>query len=301
MRALATALGCALAACAPRVPDGAPARTETIAIGETTVRLEYQARDASSARRVVEALVRAIPSAERWGQLRVPVTVVLHPSHAALEEAVHRDGFSWLRAWARFDTIDLQSPRTWNLIFPPAPAEIEELLAHELTHCVMYQRAGSAWSWPYKGIPLWFREGMASVTAGQGHKRSGPESLWAFYANATPGAGGGAPSAGGDGGRPGRLRRDGDPISDPEPLYQGEADLVYGAAHHAFQFLLDRYGAERVQRLLAEMGDGHGFEAAFRSAIGIPAEAFEAEFRRYVTWRGWDVGFAPSPRAAGRG
>jgi len=288
MRALATAMGCAIAACAPHVPDGAPALSDTIVVGESTVRLEYQARDAGAARRVAEALVQALPCAERWGRLRVPVTVVLHPSHGALEEAVHRDGFAWLRAWARFDTIDLQSPRTWNLIFPPTLAEIEELLAHELTHCVMYQRAGSASSWPYKGIPLWFREGMASVTAGQGYKRGGPEPLWAFYARQTPGGGGGGLSGGSGGSaRPGRVPRGGDPISDPEPLYQEEADLVYGAAHHAFQFLLDRYGAERVQRLLAEMGEGHGFETAFRAAIGIPAEAFEAEFRRFLAWRGW--------------
>lgn len=290
MRALATALGCALAACATRVPGGAPALSKTIVVGQSTVRLEYHARDAGAAQPVAEALVKALACAERWGRLRVPVTVVLHPSHAALEEAVHRNGFAWLRAWARFDTIDLQSPRTWNLVFPPSRVELEELLAHELTHCVMYQRAGSAWSWPYKGIPLWFREGMASVTAGQGYKRGGPEPLWAFYARTTPGAGGGEPAAGGgDSGGAGRwrARRNGDPISDPEPLYQDEADLVYGAAHHAFQFLLDRYGAERVQRLLTEMGDGHGFEVAFRAAIGIPAEAFEAEFRRYVAWRGW--------------
>ncbi len=290
MRALAMAMGCALAACAPRVPDGVRARSETIVVGESTVRLEYQARDVGAARRVAEALAKALPRAERWGRLQVPVTVVLHPTHAALEEAVHRDGFGWLRAWARFDTVDLQSPRTWNLIFPATPAEIEELLAHELTHCVMYQRAGSAASWPYKGIPLWFREGMASVTAGQGYKRGGPEPLWAFYARTTPGGGGdGLGGGGGGGARPGRAPRGGDPISDPEPLYQDEADLVYGAAHHAFEFLLDRYGSERVQRLLAEMGDGRGFEAAFHAAIGISAEAFEAEFRRYVAWRGWEA------------
>jgi hypothetical protein len=38
------------------------------------------------------------------------------------------------------------------------------------------------------------------------------------------------------------------------------------------------------------MGDGHGFQVAFSTAIGISAEAFEAEFRRYVAWRGWETG-----------
>ena len=45
-------------------------------------------------------------------------------------------------------------------------AALNELLTHELTHCVMYQRAGTDLNWSLKGIPLWFREGMASVTAG---------------------------------------------------------------------------------------------------------------------------------------
>lgn len=288
MSARATAaLFCALAACAPRVREATtPAALATVAAGATTIRLEYEPRDAGAARRVARALTRAIPCAERWGRLRAPVTIVLHPSHEALETAVHRQGYGWLRAWARYDTIDLQSPRTWNLILDPSDAELEELLAHELTHCVMYQQAGSAWSWPYQEIPLWFREGMASVTAGQGHKRARPAALQAFWSRPLPGAGDGSGSGGGGAGvlRP---RPGGDPLDDPEPLYRSDSALVYGAAHLAFQFLLDRYGVDRVRQLLAAMGEGHTFPVAFQQAMGLSAREFEADFRRYVAWEGW--------------
>ena len=57
------------------------------------------------------------------------------------------------------------------------PGQVAELLTHELTHCLMYQRSATADSWPYKGIPLWFREGMASVTAHQGYRRPHDEDI----------------------------------------------------------------------------------------------------------------------------
>jgi hypothetical protein len=285
MRAVAAVLVLlASSACAHRAGGPDAGRSQTVTVGAAAIRLEYRPEDEASAQLVAQALEGAVPRAQRWGRLRAPITIFIHPTHEALEAAVHRDGYAWLKAWARFGTIDLQSPRTWSLLFGVDRRQVEELLAHELTHCVMYQAAGSEWSWQYKGIPLWFREGMASVAAGQGHRREGPEPVWRFYARATavPGSGDGA-----TGGGPPPPRPKGDPITDPDPLYQTDEELVYDAAHLAFQFLLDRYGDERVARLLAVMGDGHLFNTAFEAAIGIPAEAFEAEFRRYIAWRGW--------------
>jgi hypothetical protein len=62
---------------------------------------------------------------------------------------------------------------------------------------------------------------------------------------------------------------------------------VYDTAHLAFQFLLARYGEDRVRGLLHAMSEGHLFRAAFEAVMGIPVEAFEADFRRYIVWRGW--------------
>ncbi len=287
MRALALAsLAAALASCAPRAGDGAAVHAEDVTVGAATVRVLYGAEDADWARRVLAAAERALPAAQRWGALHAPVVVTLHPDHEALEQAVHREGYDWLRAWARYATIDLQSPRTWSgawSLWGPEQREIDELVLHELTHCAMYQAAASSWSWSLKEIPLWFREGMASYNARQAYRWKGVEEVSRFYA-AVPGSGGGAGAPGG------RVRTIVDPLEAPEAIYQSESHVVYGTAHLAFQFLVERYGDEAVRRLLGRMGEGHLFGASFEHAIGLPPAAFEAEFRRYVAWGGWRGG-----------
>jgi hypothetical protein len=270
MRGAAATLLLCCAACASTRGAGGPALRRTVAAGGSIIYLEYRPVDDAAARDVAEALPLALERTRRWGALREPVTITLRPSHEALEAAARRPGYPWLRAWARYATIDLQSPRTWQLLGGPSRRRLQETLTHELTHCLMYQASGTSWSWPRKGIPLWFREGMATVTAGEAPRYASPERAAAFYR--------GSPAAH----RPG-----GDPLSDPEPLVKSQDELVYTTAYLAFRFLLDRYGEARIRRLLAGMGEGAPFSEAFRRAMGIEAAAFEADFRRYLAWRGF--------------
>jgi hypothetical protein len=121
----------------------------------------------------------------------------------------------------------------------------------------MYQSAASERS-RSRDIPLWFREGMASVTAGQEHRA--------------------VASAADRGSR----REQGDPLTAPEPLYRSQSRVVYEVAHRAFRLLLDRFGEERIRRVIAGMREGHGFPEAFRDAVGIPVEQFEGDFNQ--TW-----------------
>lgn len=281
--AIALSAGCALRAGA--APQGGDDRLDTVEIEGQVFRLHYWVEDADAAAQVTRALKRAVPRVARWGKIGKEVTITIRPTHAALEAEVHREGYEWLRAWARYQTIDLQSPRTWGW-FGAKDGEVDELITHELTHCAMYQAAAGEWTWSHKGIPLWFQEGMASVTAGQGHKRSSHEELWGYYAKSVPGAGDGFPSAVARAAR-GFVSQDGDPVTDPEPLYQDRSDVVYGAAHRTFEFLLDRYGEERVRTALALMREGRSFEKAFEEAFGISEASFASEFRRYVLWKGW--------------
>lgn len=247
-------------------PADSAGRVETVSVGGARFELRYDAADEGAARQVREALLAAIPATERWGRLTSPVRVTIHPTHQELEAAARRPGYAWLRAWTRFGSIDLQSPRTWSR-GAATDAEMAQLVAHEVTHCVMYQAAASEATWQSVQIPLWFREGMATVTAGE-HKRVGPAEIRRYYQEASS-----APAAG-------------DPLSRPEPLYRGNSDLVYGTAHSAFQFLLDRYGDERIRRVLSALAGGNDFAAAFAREVGIPLADFEREFRRYVVWRG---------------
>jgi len=272
------------AACAPRAVGPVEPRSQEFTTGTARFRVVYLPEDAAAAKQVRRALEAAVPRLDRWGGLRYPVTVTLHPTHEALEGAVHRQGYDWLRAWARFQTIDLQSPRTWGLL-GASEKKLDELVTHELTHCTMYQLAGDELSWMYKEIPRWFSEGVASFTAGQGYRYGGVQDLYEFYQEKIPGSGDGVP---------GRTRaaiavavQPGDPIVDPDPIYQDQSQIVYGAAHHAADFLVRRYGEARVLEIMRLMGSGLRFPAAFRQAIGITDAEFAADFRRYVVWQGW--------------
>lgn len=280
----ALAAACLVCACAPRAGQGGEQRTLELATESGKFWIVYAPEDEGSAEKVRAALEAAAPRVGRWGGLRYPVTITIHPDHDALEAAVHRQNYDWLRAWARFQTIDLQSPRTWSF-FGASQKKLEELVTHELTHCVMYQLAGDELTWMYKEIPRWFAEGVASVTAGQGYRYGGVEALYEFYQEKLPGSGDGDPA---------RARaaayvapQPGDPIVDPDTLYQDQSQVVYGAAHHAAEFLIARYGEGRVLEVMRLMGTGLRFPAAFKEAIGISDAEFAADFRRYVVWQGW--------------
>lgn len=286
-------LALALAAgCAPRGSGEGTPRSDQLTVGEATVRVIYWPEDAGDARRVLQALRVALPRTARWGGLERPVTITIHPTHAALERAAARYDYPWLKAWARDATIELQAPATWSFT-GASDRKLAELLTHELTHCVMYQRSATDLMWSLKGTPLWFIEGMASHTAAQAYRRGTLEDLWRHYRRGLPAAGAGD----GDGeGAPapgtvalaarGRVM-EGDPLADSALLYLDHMDTVYGAAHHAFAFLLERYGEDSVHQLLRRMRGGLSFDGAFKETYGIEAKEFVSDFRHYVVWEGW--------------
>ncbi len=207
---------------------------------------EFAERDQAAVDQVHRAVDRAGPVLARWGQIRDPIHVRVMPNHALLEAAVNRQGYDWLRAWAKYDEIFIQSPRTWGL-FGGSQDQIDELVLHELTHSVMYQAAADGESWRRKQIPLWFREGMASYTARQGYRWPTLEDLARFYAD-----------------HPGL-----DPVGEPDELYRSKSDWVYGAAHHAFTWLVRCHGEDAVRAVLKKMREGAVFPDAFTAAIGI--------------------------------
>jgi hypothetical protein len=211
--------------------------------------------------RVADALSTATENLTIWGGLELPVTVHLLPDHASLERAVRRPGFAWLRAWARFDDVLLQAPSTWA----PTQEPLVELLTHELTHCLMFQRSGGADDWGRRGIPLWFREGMAVWTARQGDKYPTLEDISTWVAQ----------------------HRELDTFRDGEALSRDFSGPVYGIAHHAFAFLTRRYGIDTVKRVMAHMKGGQSFHHAFTAAVGLTPKDFQRDFETYLRLKGF--------------
>jgi hypothetical protein len=276
-----------LSACAGRDAGPGPEAHAVLEVTEAgaVFRVLHGPGDVAAAHQVVRALAKAAPKAQRFASLTAPVTVTVHPSHEALERAVDRPGYAWLRAWARARTVDLQSPRTWGFSWSFLPwsrrsrdAEVEELLVHELVHCAMYQAAGGEGGWVLLDVPRWFSEGMASVTAEQGYRRATLAELRRYWRDAESGAGDGWQPHG----RRAAEERRGDALLDPDPLYRERDDLVYGAAHHAFAALVARHGDGAVRRVMKLLSEGRPFEDAFLAVLGVTPSAFAAAFKAEV-------------------
>lgn len=205
------------------------------------------------------ALTRAPAGLARWQGLPAPVTVFVVSDHATLERAVHRRGYTWLRAWARYDDVIFQAPSTWS----PSSEVLDELVLHELTHCLLFQRSGTKDSWRDKSIPLWFREGMAISTARQQRHYPSLEDT-ALWLEREPGL---------------------DVFTDAEALSERKYAEVYGFALHAFSFLARRFGDAKVLELLGAMQAGDDFPSAFQRTLGTPAQSFQRDFLNYLRWR----------------
>jgi len=260
----------------PRAAMSGPALTVETEVG--TFHIEYPSREEAGAMMVRTALESAGAQLSRWGKLRAPVTVRVHPDHKSLERAARRSGYSWLRAWARYDVVDVQAPDTWTPV-KATQADLNETILHELTHTVMYQAAADVGGWRQKKIPAWFREGMASYTASQSYRWPTLETLTrTLEANPTW-----------------------EPLLRPEPLYAEQMPVAYGAAHHAFSFLVNRYSEHTVRALLEEMSRGPDFPVAFQATVGLPPETFLRDFSRYLRLRGFQGGrrLHPAPDTSG--
>lgn len=215
--------------------------------------------------RLAAALSRATAPLQRWGGLGEPVTLFLLPTHQALEQATRRPDHTWLQAWASYDEVLVESPRRWAR----ADADLEQLLVHELSHCLLFQRSAARTRWTSLRIPLWFREGMALWTAGQGERLPGLEDL-ARWLGAHQGD---------------------DAFADAERLSKHAYEPIYGLAYQSFTYLLRRFGAESVPTLMARMHDGLDFPSAFEGVYGLSPLEFQQDFERWVrqrTFRGAD-------------
>ena len=207
--------------------------------------VRFADEEAAAADQVRRVLPQAVRAASQWGSLPASITVTIHATHEGLEAATGRTGNPWMRAWARIGAVDLQSPRTWSRGHASDDA-MTQILAHELTHCALFQAVGRGERG--RDIPMWFQEGMASVAAGEHHT----------------------------------LAR-ADAVSSPATLLRSNPTLVYGTADRAFRDLILLFGEPRVRLLLARLGEGHTFSAAFRDATGMTLAEFESDLSRRLS------------------
>jgi hypothetical protein len=282
-RALVAVLLLAGAVCCVTVRGSDAAMLQTDA---GTIRVEFVEWNEETS----ELLKSAVPDAAkvllRWGGLREPVRITVVNSHWELEEMVGRP-LPGISAWARRTQIVLWDPSWWplppNAQNDPALAarlrrtQVTGLLKHELTHSLMFQRAGPPKRDPQDRIPFWFREGMGTVTAGEGAQWPPPESLSRWLLK----------------------HPEVDLLRDAPALSRTNPAIAYGAAYHAFEFLVTRYGDATVLRVLDLMRERDSFPEAFKDAGGVSVESFGTDFRRYLGWRGFVPAGLDAPPTTG--
>jgi len=254
-----------LAACATNRPHNtlreAPLAARVQAAG-LLFELQYTQVDSAEVGRIGSTLLAAGPQLTRWGSFRQSVRIRIFPDHDSLELELDKKNYPWLRAWAFGDQILLQSPRSWNSPSTTAmQGDLSELLLHELTHALMYQliTPDDAPEWaveaPFEEPPFWFSEGMASVTADQGHRRLAAADL-KVWSEAHPGV---------------------DLLHPTPELYRTENEAVYSAAHRAFEVLVEVSGDQAVRDVLRGVRAGARFSDAFAATTGRKLAAFEDE------------------------
>ena len=236
-RILATALLLSLVLAQAASPVAAGLQ-ESLRIDGAVVEVRGVAEDRAAFEQVVRVLPRALRAVRSWGSLPSELVVTVHPDHATLERATGQHGKGWMRAWSRAGAVDLQSPRTWTR-GPASDARVGQLLAHEVAHCVLFEAIGPDRA---REVPFWFREGMATVVAGERH---------------------GPPHA--------------DAVSDPVRFLRSDPAPAYATADRAFRDLVRLHGEKGVRSLLAALAGGHRFPEAFEAATGVALAAWESD------------------------
>ena len=218
---------------------------------QALITIHYPAEKEHDAAIISNLIREALHDVNRWGTLQMLLTITLHGNHKELEKAVGVRDYGWLRAWATYDTIDIQTPGTWG--GGRLEERIKKVLTHELTHTIMYQAIGTKDTWASIYIPIWFREGMASTTARQGNWRFSRNELnQRFLSN--------APSI--------------NLFSNPKTLLQTEARLIYSASHWLFTDLIARYGEDSVRNLLKEIRNRKDFRQAWNAIFKLSEEHY---------------------------
>lgn len=249
---LALASGCV-------TPLSSLTRTTALKTASASFELKSEPLATMDEGRVHGALERVAPKLDRWGGLATKVTVKIAPSHDHLERAVGRPGYDWLRAWAMYGELIIQSPATWAA----NDADLDELVVHELTHCLLFQRSGTEDTWAAKEIPLWFREGMAVFTADQGLRFPSLEDL-AGWLEQNPAV---------------------NVFGEAEELSKTAYAQIYGLSYHAMRFFLRRHQERAVTETMALMREGDDFEGAFTRAVGLTPRRFQTDFLNFVRFR----------------
>jgi hypothetical protein len=130
-------------------------------------------------------------------------------------------------------------------------------MTHELTHNVVGQVIFN----PYNEIPVWLNEGLAMRSEGKLTNQFSQPLAQAIKSNKLL-----------------TVRM----ISSPFSAYSDKANLSYAESYTVVEFVIEKYGAEKMSELLLAFKKGNTFDGAFQQVLGIDLDALNQEWQTWI-------------------
>lgn len=131
-------------------------------------------------------------------------------------------------------------------------------IAHELTHLVIHQITLN----PYNDLPTWLDEGLAMRSEGLLDPRYSTYLSQAIAAGSLISV---------------------QSLCSPFSAFSGEAILSYAQSHSLVEFLIIRYGQDKMSELLTIFKEGSGYDDALEAVYGFDMDGLDSLWRDYVT------------------
>jgi len=142
-----------------------------------------------------------------------------------------------------------------------SPGEVDwgkTAIVHELTHLVVHQMTLN----PYNELPTWLDEGLAMYSEGM----LGPEFI-SYLIKA--------------------MAEDSlisvQSLSSPFSAYGEKAILSYAESHSLVEFLITRYGRDKMHELLNTFRRGSSYDGALQAVYGFDMDGLDSLWRDYVS------------------
>lgn len=183
-----------------------------------------------------------------------PLDIYIYASTADLQNALNPGGMGWVSGQA---APDLGVALVAIAPDPAYRSELERQIPHELAHLVLYQRAGAA----YERLPLWLREGIASLV----EIHPNPDYRLALTAAAQN-----------------NTLLEMRTLCDTFPADAARAYLAYAQADSFTRYLYSTYGAPSLFTLILAYADGLDCEQGPRRAFGMTLSQLDQRWRQAV-------------------
>ncbi len=186
-------------------------------------------------------------------ELQEEVDIYIYANAAAMRQAI-----LYVQDWA--GGVAFSSYNT--ILIGVAPSDVEgwgsDTVRHELAHLVLGQ---FGWSCLGGRRPTWLEEGLATYAEGPASDSTLADINWAIEQDAFfP------------------LRT----LGGSFPAHGGDAGLAYSQSYSVVAFLLDDYGAQRLQELILLLAQGFDDDEALQQVYGFNVDGLEVAWRQAI-------------------